>query len=202
MLAQQALGEEASLGLRIGLLVFGVLFLYVSLVALSLFTWQVFGAESRWRQALVAGVAATALICSGLFIHASWLRFTANASETLSGQLGMTPHYVLTFGWMSLESLCYYARMRRRQALGLADPVVANRFLVWGAGEGVATLVVLALLVVTIAQGRMLVADPFVSGCVTLAGLVNAFVWWLTFTPPAAYLRWVQGSAAQGATDG
>jgi len=202
VLAQQALGEEASLGLRFGLFVLGILSLYVSLVALSLFTWQVFGAESRWRQALVAGVAVTALICTGLFIRATWLRLTANAPMPLYGQLGMTPHYVLTFGWMSVESLRYYARMRRRQALGLADPVVANRFLVWGAGEGVATLVVLVLLVVTVAQGQMLVDDPFVSGCVTLAGLVNALVWWLTFTPPAAYLRWVQGSAAQGATDG
>jgi hypothetical protein len=176
--------------------------LYVSLVALSLFTWQVFGAESRWRQALVAGLAVTALICTGLFIRASWLRLTANASVPLYGQLGMTPHYILTFGWMSVESLRYYARMRRRQALGLADPVVANRFLVWGAGEGMATFVVVALLVVTVVQGGMLASDPIVSACVTLAGLVNALVWWLTFIPPKAYLRWVQGSAAQGATDG
>jgi hypothetical protein len=201
-LAQQALGEEASLGLRTGLVVLGVLSLYVTLLTLSLFTWQVFGAESRWRQALVAGVAVTALICAGLYLHANWLQLTADASVPLYAQLGMTPHYVVTFSWISVESLRYYARMRRRQALGLADPVVTNRFLVWGAGEGVATLVVLALLVVTIAQGRMLVNDPFVSACVTLAGLVNALVWWLTFTPPAAYLRWVQGRAAQGATHG
>jgi hypothetical protein len=195
-LVQGALGEEASAGLRMGLVVLGVLSLFVTLLALSLFTWQVFGPESRWRQALAAGVAVTALICAGLFLRATWLRLTANASIPLYGQLGMTPHYVLVFGWMSVESLRYYARMRRRQALGLADPVVTNRFLVWGAGEGVAALVVLALLVVTIAQGRMLVADPFVAACVTLAGLVNALVWWLTFTPPTAYLRWVQGRAA------
>jgi hypothetical protein len=201
-LAFQALGEDASLGLRMGLIVLRILALFVTLVGLSVFTWRVFGAESRWRRALAAGVAVTALISSGLYLHASWLRLTANASLHLYDQLGMTPHYVVTFGWMSVESLRYYARMRRRQALGLADPVVANRFLVWGAGQGVATLVVLVLLVVTVAQGKMVVADPFVSSCVTLAGLVNAFVWWLTFTPPAAYLRWVGGGAAQGATHG
>jgi hypothetical protein len=202
VLAQQVLGEGASLGLRMGLITFGILTLYVSLVALSVFTWQVFGAESGWRRALAAGVAVTALICSGLYIHANWLRLTASASVPLYGQLGMTPHYIVTFGWMSVESLRYYAQMRRRQALGLADPVVANRFLVWGAGEGVATLVVLVLLAVTVAQGQMVVADPFVSACVTLAGLVNALVWWLTFTPPAAYRRWVQGIAAQEASVG
>jgi hypothetical protein len=48
----------------------------------------------------------------------------------------------------------------------------------------------------------MSVDDPLVSGCVTLAGLVNALVWWLTFAPPAAYLRWVRGDAAEGGSHG
>jgi hypothetical protein len=44
-------------------------------------------------------------------------------------------------------------------------------------------------------------SDPLVSWLVTLAGLVNALVWWLAFTPPKAYLRWVGGSAAEGVAD-
>jgi hypothetical protein len=100
-----------------------------------------------------------------------------------------------------LESLRYYALMRRRRALGLADPVVTNRFLVWGAGEAASTLVVLALFVATMTQPGISAADPFVSWCVTLAGLLNAFVWWLTFTPPKTYLRWVRAGAAEEASD-
>jgi hypothetical protein len=103
---------------------------------------------------------------------------------------------------VSLESLYYYTLMRRRRALGLADPVVTNRFFVWGAGEGVASLVILALFVVVMSQPEIPVGDPLVSLFVTLAGLVNAFVWWLTFTPPTVYLRWVRSSAAEGASDG
>jgi hypothetical protein len=202
LLVTQALGEEASLALRMGLTVLRIVAFFVTLLALSLFTWKVFGAESRWRQALTAGIAVSALISAGLSIWTSWLQLTADVPLPLVGKLGLTPLYVLTFGWMSLESLRYYALMRKRQALGLADPVVTNRFLVWGAGEGIASLVVLVLFVVVLARGQMSVDDPVVSGCVTLAGLVNALVWWLTFAPPAAYLRWVQGDAAEGGSHG
>ena len=92
--------------------------------------------------------------------------------------------------------------MRKRQALGLADPVVTNRFLVWGAGEGVASILVVALLVLTILRGELAPGDPLVSGFVTLTGLVNTLVWWLTFTPPTAYLQWVRENATEGRTDG
>ena len=34
--------------------------------------------------------------------------------------------------WTSVESLTWWRRMHRRVALGLADPVVANRFFLWG----------------------------------------------------------------------
>jgi hypothetical protein len=200
-LVQQTLGDEASLGLHMGIIVLRVLSMYVTLLGLSLFTWQVFGVESRWRRALVAGVALAALVTGVMSIKATWLQLTANVPVPLYGRIGMLPHFVLTFGWVSLESLRYYGRMRRRLALGLADPVVTNRFFVWGAGQGAASLVVLALFVMMLTRGEILAADPLVGWFVTLAGLVNALVWWLTFTPPTAYLRWIGGNAEE-ATSG
>jgi hypothetical protein len=202
LLALGILGEEASPGLRIGLTAFNLLTLCVTLIALLLFTWRVFGAESRWRQALAAGIAVGALMGVGVGIWNTWLQLSADLPVTMYRKFGMTPFYVLTFGWMSLESLRYYARMRRRRALGLADPVVTNRFLVWGAGQAVSTFVTFALLVAIMTQPEISPSDPFVSWVVTLAGLANALVWWLTFTPPTAYLRWVEGSAAEGAGNG
>jgi hypothetical protein len=202
VLAHSVLGEETSLGLRMTLVLLRVLAFYVTLLGLSLFTWQVFGAESRWRQALAAGLAVTALIPAGLSVWTTWLQLSANAPVPLYGRIGMTPHFVLTFGWVSLESLRYHALMRKRRALGLADPVVTNRFLVWGAGEGVSSLVVLALFVTIMTRGEISIGDPFVSWFITSAGLVNALVWWLSFTPPTAYLRWVRGDAAEGVADG
>jgi hypothetical protein len=201
-LVQQALGEDVSLGLRMGIAVLRIFAFYVTLLALSLFTWQVFGAQSRWRLALAAGIAVTALVACGVSIWGIWLQFSAGLPQSMYRRIGVTPYYVLAFGWVSLESLRYYALMRKRRALGLADPVVTNRFLVWGAGEAASTLVILALFVATMTQPEISAADPLVSWCVTLAGLVNALVWWLTFTPPRIYLRWVRGGAAEGASHG
>jgi hypothetical protein len=197
LLVEQALGDEASLGLLMGIITLRLLAFFVTLVGLSLFTWQVFGAESRWRQALAGTIAVTALIASGVSLWTIWLQLSADLPLSLYRQVSVTPHYVLVFGWVSLESLYYYAQMRKRRALGLADPVVTNRFFVWGAGEGVASLVVLALFVATMTQPGISTSDPLLSWCVTLAGLVNALVWWLTFAPPTAYLRWIRGPAAQ-----
>ena len=202
LLAQQALGEETALGLRMGIAVLRILAFYVTLLGLSLFTWQVFGAESRWRQVLVAGLAVAAMTSGGLSIWGSWLQLSSNAPTPLYLRIGMTPHFVFSFGWVSLESLRYYGLMRKRRALGLADPVITNRFLVWGAGEAVASLVVLALFAVMMTRQGLSTTDPTVAWLVTSAGLVNALVWWLTFTPPAAYLRWVRDNAAAGASDG
>jgi hypothetical protein len=200
LLVQQALGDEASLALRTGIIALRILAFYVTLVGLSLFTWQVFGAESRWRQALAGTIALTALIAGGVSLWNVWLQLSADLPLSMYRRVGMTPHYVFTFGWVALESLHYYAQMRKRRVLGLADPVVTNRFFVWGAGEGVASLVVVVLFVATMTQPQISTSDPLVSWCVTLAGLVNALVWWLTFTPPTAYLRWIRGRAAEGAT--
>ena len=40
--------------------------------------------------------------------------------------------------WGSLEALSYWRRMQKRTAIGLADPAVTNRFLLWGIGAGAA----------------------------------------------------------------
>jgi hypothetical protein len=200
-LARGALGDEASVGVRMALAVVSIVAIYATLLGLSLFTWRVFGAESRWRQALAAGIALTGLLFTVLTIRSAWLWIDANVPLDLYGRVGITPHFFLVFGWVSLESLRYYGQMRRRKALGLADPVVTNRFLVWGAGEAVASLVVLALFVTTAVDTETTISHPLVQLLMTLAGLVNALVWWLSFMPPKAYLRWVRGNAAEGVTN-
>jgi hypothetical protein len=201
-LVTHALGEEASLGLRMGIVVVRVLAYYFALLGLLLFTWQVFGAGSRWRQAVAAGLAVAAAASAGLAIWANWLQLSANAPLPLYVRIGIAPHYALGFGWASLESLRYYGLMRRRRSLGLADPVVTNRFFVWGAGGGASSLVVFALCVAIATRSNISIADPYVSWFVVFAGFVNALVWWLTFAPPASYQRWIRGNAAAGATDG
>ena len=103
--------------------------------------------------------------------------------------------FALGFGWMGAESLRYHGLLRRRLVLGLADPAVTNRFLVWGAGAA-ATCVLVTVLLGLYLNGMTLMTNSVAASVVaTLSGLVFAVVPCLSFTPPVAYLRFIQKRA-------
>jgi hypothetical protein len=96
------------------------------------------------------------------------------------------------WGWASFESLREHARLRKRLPLGLADPVVANRMLLFG-GMGtiaVACVVVDACLLYLGGESARLIFLPLTTAC---AGLAVSVCMVLAFWPPAAYLERVRG---------
>jgi hypothetical protein len=96
---------------------------------------------------------------------------------------------------MAAESLRYHGLLRRRLALGLTDPVVVNRFLVWGVGAA-ATCAMVTLLLGLYLNGMTAMKNSLVASVViTASGLLFAVVPCLTFAPPGAYLRWVEKRA-------
>ncbi len=93
--------------------------------ALAVFAWRCFGPASRWRRNLACvfcGVFAVLWlgigIVDGFQPGGSVIRLQALARGAM-------------MLWAFCESLAGWRRMRRRLALELADPVVANRFLLW-----------------------------------------------------------------------
>jgi hypothetical protein len=107
-----------------------------------------------------------------------------------------------TFFWASLESLVYWRLMRRRLALGLADPLVTNRFALWGMGLGAGaagtTIAFLGNLFGARYGGSGLVFEALIAA----TGLVGAATLFLAFLPPARYQRWLlrrAGAAARPA---
>lgn len=115
---------------------------------------------------------------------------------------GLYVTYTLAAVWVMVEPLRYWTRMRRRQALGLAEPVEVQRFLLWGLGS-LARVGMLVAGAVPIFAPRLL-AHPATEPLVFLAtagfGLVVAAAYWLTFFPTPGYLRRVarpaRGAAA------
>ena len=94
--------------------------------------------------------------------------------------------------WGAGESLRYWSKMRLRLRLGLADPVVTNRFLLWAVGAfaaGFGTAVGTAAQVVT---GKTAFEVGWVMASSSLHGLVAAVAIGLAFIPPAAYRRWIR----------
>jgi hypothetical protein len=86
--------------------------------------------------------------------------------------------------------------MRRRLRLGLADPLVTNRFLLWGLGIGAAGLGSLISLIVQQVVGLSMAELPALTFSNSLFGLCSALLMWVAFLPPAAWRRFVQGEGA------
>lgn len=167
-------------------------------VASAAFTWTVFRRESRWALGLVV---ATALLSAGSFLADGVVHgfvFPGDVHGTL-GLLVSQWTRIAVLGWGAAEALAYYVSMRRRDALGLGNPVVRNRLLLWGVGIGAAAWGSLLGTVVPLVAGMPSLEMPAVQLSSSLHGLVSAVAMWLAFLPPRAYLRWIAGREARTA---
>lgn len=191
----QVLSEPEALVRAASLL--GHLAYTVGCAVMVLFTWRVFRPDEGWARALVLGAvgvlgAAGALGMARAFLapSAAELRDPQTAAFLLMEWVS-----VVGFVWTAVEAFRHHGRLRRQRALGLADPLVVNRVLLWGlvglGGVAAAGAPVLAgLLGVNVATHA---PTRLVCALGTLAS--SAFVQ-LAFLPPAGYLRWVRERAA------
>lgn len=101
--------------------------------------------------------------------------------------------------WGSAEALRYWGMMRRRVRIGLADPVVSNRFLLWGIGTFAAGFGALLGNVVQIVTGVPSTDIPWVLASSSAHGMVAAVAMWFAFVPPAGYARLIRRRAIQAA---
>jgi hypothetical protein len=176
-----ALGSEEG---NAALMAVGLLAQNVACFGVYLMTARTFRAGEGWAQVL-AWLAAAAFVGS----------LAGQAATDGFASHSMSPAYWLglgtrtgAFAWAAAESCRQYRLARRRLQLGLVDPVVANRFLLFALGMGG----VLAAFLVFIA-GSLTNPNPAevrwvlaATGCV---GVLTAVPTWLAFLPPAAYRR-------------
>jgi len=160
-----------------------------------LFTAHVFRPRVGWAHALCAsgiGVLLTSFAGSGLALLTAPPEASTHAvtrAWMLFGMIG----YAGGFFWTAVEGMRQYRMALRRLALGLADPVVANRFFLWGLFGLFATAINLASvvgLVLGLPSYSLLTLLPMGT-----LGAGGAFVMYLAFFPPAWYLGWVRGAA-------
>lgn len=164
---------------------------------LFLFTWQVFRRNSIPGGAL-AGVGVLALLATTV---QQWISLHQRgafhiADQPFSESMVQIVLVMIAYLWAVFESLRYYALMRRRLKLGLADPAITNRFLLWGlmgldAAVGVMLNAVAGFLHVEI------LTNPWILLCSSCTGLGQTLFLLLTFVPPRSYLEWVRARAAK-----
>jgi hypothetical protein len=162
---------------------------------LFVFTWRVFRVGSGWALALVVvGAASLAANLAFHFVALQARSEVAMGSEVpLESALQAGP-VAIGYGWAALESLRYYAMMRRRVRVGLADPVVCNRFLLWGLMSACAFIGVVFNFYAIIQQVNVF-ETPWVLLGSSATGLGQAGLMLFAFIPPRAYLRWIAGTA-------
>jgi hypothetical protein len=162
----------------------------IAALSILLFTYSVFRSGVLWAKCWVT-------LLFGLLLLSWWMfpqtqTYAENARDQLWYDV-FTVARSTCIGWGATESFIYYSKLRRRAALGLSDPVLTHRFLMWGVGLGAMTLLMASTLLAS-----WVGVDPTVSGWVLLestAGMTGAVTLWLTFFPTQAYRRWVLGRA-------
>jgi len=158
-------------------------------ICLLAFTRLVFRPESR--AALVFVVAVSTIMVTSLLVGIGLGDWTGYRSDRIWIWLE-TGAQTLAYGWTLAESALHYARMRRGLALGLADPVVTNRFLLWALWSGSAAAIlavrVASNVLIDAAERAVALPLPVVLGQM-IPGVVCFGAIWLTFSPPAVYRR-------------
>lgn len=160
-------------------------------VALLLFTWCAFRAGERWARWLAFGGSAA--------LGAIWALGLVLGSYASGSSLFLLLPVYASYLWVFAESLRYYLLLRRRKRLGLADPVLVNRFLLFAVWTGSVVAIMLLAVTGSIAQwlagsfhdGGAL-GNPLVLGVARLLSLPIAVSLWLIFLAPARYHVWLR----------
>jgi hypothetical protein len=201
-----ALGRLPSmLGTPFGKAVFalGLSLACAGIALLFAFNWRVFRAGAGWARNTMLVVSLTMVTLDLGLIHAASQGSTLSevVHRTRPWATGIVAMVVLAFAWGGFEALRYYRLLRRRRALGLADPVVTNRFLLWAVADW-AAVVLCASVAGFLLVGRAVLVDPVALYTIALCGSVMSVTWYLTFFPPTAYLRLLRGASEDGARSG
>ena len=155
--------------------------------ALFFFVWQTFRPTAAWAGAVFGAAACSLTLAAVAVILSPVAPPDAPRALMLPIFCGSMGPALLGFGWSAFESFRYHALLRKRVVIGLAEPEIAHRFLLWGCAATAAML----CSAISIAN-RALVergVHPAALLSTSALGLVAAIALWLTFFPPHVYRR-------------
>lgn len=175
----------------------GALLTAAGLSSFFAFTLTVFRLRAPWAWALTVGAILVLAVAGfgqiGSLASADPSADSRQVVELWSRMVGTIS--VVCYAWLGIEGMLEWRKSRRRLALGLGDPVVSNRFLMWGLfGLSTTALSVFLLVLQVVAEhGSHGLAGQL---ALTLFGLVSSAAAALAFFPPAAYVERIRARAA------
>lgn len=180
---------NASPDLASRLAVGGMLGLAVSAWTMLLCWNVIYHRGQRWSRNTV--IATTALLFVFLVERLATIDAAGMATSS-TGYVGWLLVAMIPYLCNTVSGLRYHDRMTRRVRLGLADPVVANRILLWSA----TSLIVVAQYAYSLCG--LLLGPGFAAmstAVIGSLGLSIALLLALAFFPPQPFSRWVQARA-------
>jgi len=161
--------------------------------AKAIFNWKIYHARSRLAATIALGsIAGLVLAILG---DARTTGFAPSAWMQPGWILARQGIQIAILLWGSGEALRWWFRMRRRLRLGIGDPLVANRFLLWAIGAGTAGGGSLVGMIVGLAYGQPMNELPLLTLVLSGIGLVSAISLWLAFAAPEWWKLWVRNQA-------
>ncbi len=167
-------------------------------VLLAVFTRRVFRPESAWSAWMAYGSAILLTAGVGGSVWSGDLEgFSIGSPWFWTEWAGIT----IPFAWAGVEALLHYRRARRRLRLGLCDPLICNRYLLWGF-FGAAQVLVCVAVVPSYAVYEHEGAFAATWDALISAGeIFSLALVWLIFFSPAIYQRWINGNAPLAKAD-
>jgi hypothetical protein len=174
--------------LRVAFAAMHMLLNAVGMTGIAIFTRRVFRPEAVWS---LAAILAALLIYA---LSALGVVFDSGFEPFLQGDMGYWKgSQVVAIGvplWSGFEAFSYHAMLRKRLKLGLAEPAVVERFLLWGSAMWLAAFLTTVSMVME-AMGWVMIGTTAGALLVGPLGLGIALLLWLAFFPPRPYLAWV-----------
>ena len=97
--------------------------------------------------------------------------------------------------WTAAEGFHHYRMARQRLKLGLCDPLVCNRYLLWGL-TGIVWFLIDTLVIVSDTANELTGVWPANLDAVMAASELGSIALvWLVFFPPRFFQRWIGDSA-------
>jgi len=185
-------------GIGDALLAMGVVISHTGLALLFVFTWSVFRRDSTWAGVLVIVAGLTLATSAAGLIHVGIGSTDMQEifSRTRPFAVVSVGTIALCFAWNGIESARYARMLRRRLVLGLADPVIIDRFDLW-ALVGFSSATMCSVLAGCMIAGLPPLTEPIPLVLSAVMSIVAASGWYLSFLPPQRYLAFVRSRGAR-----
>jgi len=171
----------------------GRVFTNAGTIFFAVFVWISFRNGTPWAKYLVSAIALGLFAgVAGSIAEGDWegIQPLTNPWWWVDWGAGF-----VAMSWVGVEGFIEYPRARQRVRLGLCDPLVCNRFLIWGIVGLIWTSYSLILLYQTVdfeTNAFWSSAIDRANGVVETTGVALV---WLIFSPPRFYRRWISGDA-------